>query len=670
MKDQRVTAELPTDASRRRAEKESAAPTAIGNGTKLHHTATPFYQIPESLRSLFLARRWVARDAAKVPYFADGQRASSSDPSTWRTYAEACNVVARSSSLCGVGIMLGALESSGDVLAGVDLDGCLDPETGELEPHAEAIVGRLASYWEISPSGRGLKAYFLVSLADVDAVRSLARSLGFGGEHRFAVSQGNHRETALDLGGRYYAVTGDAFARDPALRGLGVALPEPLGRVSLADLRCLLTEGMGRSEPADILDLVRPHDKSRSARLMTIAAETKRAGRTFGDFVESARVDRDAWAHVKDQGDSLRAIERAWSRAEAPAERPPSRLSLLTPDQCAAAPARGYVIKGLIAPGDVGCIFGAPGAGKSVIAPALAYAVAQGRPAFGLKTRQGSTLYVAAEDPSGMRSRVSALRIRHGDAPGFALVEGVGDLLTPTAPDLEALEAIVAERRPTLIVLDTLAMAFPGLEENSAEAMGRVVAVARRLAAHGSAVVLVHHDTKAEGATPRGHSILNGALDVALQVLTRGEDGVVRTRMTKNRNGPCRGDLAFTIGIEELGIDEDGDAITAAVCVEAMDAPAQGPKLSASERGALHVLAVLENVSGGEVQESRWREACIDGTQVSGSEERASRRKATDRAIRRLTQLGLVKVEGGIARRAGTGPGDLFADLDSDGVGI
>ena len=47
------------------------------------------------------------------------------------------------------------------------------------------------------------------------------------------------------------------------------------------------------------------------------------------------------------------------------------------------------------------------------------------------------------------------------------------------------------ERRPALVVIDTVAMAFPGLIENDADAMGRVVAVARALTEHGAAVLLV-----------------------------------------------------------------------------------------------------------------------------------------------------------------------------------
>ncbi|WP_354089857.1 AAA family ATPase [Brevundimonas faecalis] len=335
--------------------------------------------------------------------------------------------------------------------------------------------------------------------------------------------------------------------------------------------------------------------------------------------------------------------------AEAPKPATPSRLTFLSPAQCESTPSRGYVLKGILAPGDVGCIFGAPGAGKSLISPHIGYAVAQGREAFGMRSKPGRVFYIAAEDPHGMRGRVTALKMKHGDAADFTLVEGVSDLLAEDSPDLAAMLEAIQTQRPALVFLDTLAMAFPGLEENSAEAMGRVVAVARGLAQWGAAVVLIHHDTKAEGKTPRGHSLLNGALDMAMHV-SRDDVGVVRGNLTKNRNGSCDRDMAFIIETRTLGVDEDGDPITAALVGElAAGTAPRADKLSPSARAALDILTVLEadnaRVSGdcpplSGVSEQEWREACIAGRAVSGSEKEDTRRRMFTRACRDLAGQG------------------------------
>lgn len=357
------------------------------------------------------------------------------------------------------------------------------------------------------------------------------------------------------------------------------------------------------------------------------------AWRSFARYKGKDRVRIDTLFHI--------AKEWGWTGSEDKPQPEPSRLTFFTPAECEVAPSRDYVIKRLFAPGDVGCIFGAPGAGKSLLAPFLAYAVAQGREAFGQRVRAGRAFYVAAEDPHGMRGRVRALKAAYGNAEGFRLVEGVSNL-SDGSPDLVALAKAVEAQRPSLVILDTLAMSFPGLEENSAEAMGGVVAVARHLAQWGAAVVLVHHDTKAEGGTPRGHSLLNGALDVALHV-KRDDSGVVRAKLTKNRNGPCTLDLAFTIATEDGGTDEDGEAISLPRCRE-LSADPLTVKLTPAEAEAVRILKSIQtdDVSGW-ITESLWRDACTTEGALSGSPNRETRERTFRRVRESLSGHGVIQ---------------------------
>lgn len=338
----------------------------------------------------------------------------------------------------------------------------------------------------------------------------------------------------------------------------------------------------------------------------------------------------------------------------APVGAPPSRstgLRVLTMAECDQGEARGYVIKGLLAPRDVACIFGAPGAGKSLLAPKLAHAVATGSPAFGHRTRRGRVLYIASEDPTGMRGRMSALRQACGDTDDLLLVEGVGNLLTEGSEERKALVAVVAQHKPVLLFIDTLAMAFPGLEENSAEGMGRVVAVARGLARGGAAVVLIHHDTKASDGTPRGHSLFNGALDMSLHLDPQDEHRIVRGSLKKNRNGPCDLDLAFRIGVQDRGEDVDGDPILLPYAIE-LDAPPPAAKrpLPPIARLALETLRTVSSTveetapnGAGMVTMWAWKEACYSRG-VSASDTQDSKRKAVQRAIEKLVQEGEVIV--------------------------
>ena len=305
-----------------------------------------------------------------------------------------------------------------------------------------------------------------------------------------------------------------------------------------------------------------------------------------------------------------------WTRAPAPSdhdidamfpaddvfdERRRERYRVYTVAECASAPPRGYIVKNLLAPRDVGSIFGPPAAGKSMLAPQMGYMVALGRTVFGQRVRKGKVLYVAAEDLTGMLKRVTALKREHGDTPDFLVMAGVSDLLTKASPDLAALRKVVEERRPALIVVDTLAMAFPGLKENEADDMGRVIGIARGLTQWDAAVVLIHHEPKAKDGTPRGHSSLNGALDVAVCLSPADANGIVRGHLTKNRNGAADLRIAFRIETRDGGSDEDGDAIRLPLAVEATSEPG-APKLARSEQAALDVLIEMALLGGGPVQ--------------------------------------------------------------------
>ena len=83
----------------------------------------------------------------------NGLGASHSDPKTWGTFAEA-EACAKRRNLAGVGFVL----SETDNFTGIDLDKCRDPATGKLDLWAEDIVSLGETYWEVSPSGTGLRA--------------------------------------------------------------------------------------------------------------------------------------------------------------------------------------------------------------------------------------------------------------------------------------------------------------------------------------------------------------------------------------------------------------------------------------------------------------------------------------------------------------------------------
>jgi len=78
-----------------------------------------------------------------------GELASTTDRVTWSSFTQAAAAVARYD-LSGVGFVF----SEDDPYTGIDLDACLHGDG--LDPWAAAIVDRLDSYTEVTPSGTGL----------------------------------------------------------------------------------------------------------------------------------------------------------------------------------------------------------------------------------------------------------------------------------------------------------------------------------------------------------------------------------------------------------------------------------------------------------------------------------------------------------------------------------
>lgn len=114
-------------------------------------------RIPSELVKLKNWVCWGPRGATdKAPIDAKtGLAAKSTDRSTWSTLLECvqCYTSSKSSEkLNGIGFVF----SKEDNLTGIDLDNCRDPESGAINREAQAIIKKLNSYAEASPSGTGV----------------------------------------------------------------------------------------------------------------------------------------------------------------------------------------------------------------------------------------------------------------------------------------------------------------------------------------------------------------------------------------------------------------------------------------------------------------------------------------------------------------------------------
>jgi putative DNA primase/helicase len=95
---------------------------------------------------------WDGKKWTKHPYDPRiGRKASSTDLLTWSTFEEVLEAY-EAGSYDGIGFVF----CSANPYIGVDLDNCVDPETGEIEAWADEIIESLDAYTELSPSGTGI----------------------------------------------------------------------------------------------------------------------------------------------------------------------------------------------------------------------------------------------------------------------------------------------------------------------------------------------------------------------------------------------------------------------------------------------------------------------------------------------------------------------------------
>lgn len=132
-------------------------------------------------------------------------RIDGTDPSNGTDIETAIATAETHDAVAGLGFIL-------EPLVGVDLDDCRDPETGEIEPWARAIIDRFGSYTEVSPSGAGVHVYVIGEVPD-----------------------GGNRSGDVEMydSSRFFTVTGD---RVSGRHSLSHPLPRPFERFTVSTL--------------------------------------------------------------------------------------------------------------------------------------------------------------------------------------------------------------------------------------------------------------------------------------------------------------------------------------------------------------------------------------------------------------------------------------------------
>ena len=221
-----------------------------------------------------------------------------------------------------------------------------------------------------------------------------------------------------------------------------------------------------------------------------------------------------------------------------------------------------WLIDGVLPAGAFSALYGPPGSFKSFIALDIAHAIATGTPWMDREVNEaGAVLYIAGEGFGGIGARIKALKIHHNTESGAPIYVVRHQLnLRSSIEDFNALvlaiEQLVQQSGIEFkqIVIDTLARAFGGGNENSSEDMGAFIVACGRIQeiVQGAGLMILHHSGKDATKGLRGHSSLLGAVDTELELL-RFEDsmkGIVT--ISKQKDGADNDRIGFEMVTVEL----------------------------------------------------------------------------------------------------------------------
>lgn len=569
---------------------------------------------------------------------------------------------------------LGYVMTGAHGIIGVDLDNCIDKK-GQLAPWAREVVDQLASYTEISPSGKGLRILVAGEMPNDWNNHDVGIEVYGGNEARFLTITGSRLAdspaTICPDNGAIKALEKRYAKERRKAEVIDLNMPELLPDYLLPDLESLdipyqtrdfLTEGL--------------HSGDRSRAVFAAGVALYQAGlsddEVFSLLAGNDHVMAIALDHRRQDHD--RALLYIWrehcckgkSRAsetkaltedefdivpEGEKEVKDQRFKVFSADEFLKRKPISWIIKGILPRAELAVLYGDSGSGKSFFALDMVATIGQGLAWRGRKTNQGHTVYIAAEGAAGFRNRIQAYADHHGITPA-----GMNIGVIPDAPNLmeksdikDLIAAIKTFGHTDIVVVDTFAQAFRG-NENSGEDMGRALGHCKAIhKATGALVMLVAHSGKDSSRGVRGWSGLRGAADVQIEIVRNGDHRAAI--IDKQKDGSGEGDeYGFRLNTVSLGADDDGEDITSCVIVESdtrASAKAKEPK-GGNNKLVTRVLAEIQELDSAPVSINTLIEAVVAQLPFdSEAGKRDRRRDVAMRSIGALIDSGLIKSNSG-----------------------
>jgi hypothetical protein len=454
-------------------------------------TAAPSIAVPDDLRELdqWLLWRYEARNGrqTKVPCQVSGAPASSTDPATWTTYDKALAAWQQHPErFAGVGFVF----TEEDGFTGIDFDDCL--EGAKVKPWAQPLIERLAdTYLEISPSGRGVKAWVKAHLSGSGVKRPY---------HGGAIEIYDR--------GRFFTVTGRT------LNGSPLQIEEHQTFID-GLYRALAGDGDGKCK-ADIPRQKPIPEGKRHDYLVSVAAQLAARGMGLEEVFAATQAINGSRCKPPKPEPEIRGIckwvidrerTRPRPRQNGPARVQSMSLEDLMDDSTIAVPE--LAIEGLLPKSGLVLFGGRPKDGKSWFACQMALSMATGQALGGwLKVIDPGRVHLWALEDQYAITKDKMLKLLHGTRPdGLSGIRILPELAQPILNGGDQIIRRELEQSPAeLLILDSL-FKLTGEKQPHSDISQRdytVIDRVRKIALDFkcAAVIIMHTKKGAQGGNP------------------------------------------------------------------------------------------------------------------------------------------------------------------------
>lgn len=565
----------------------------------------------------------------KVPHQVNRQFAKTNDPTTWTSFDAVCTAY-NAGDYDGIGYVF----TDDDGYVAIDFDHAFNEETRTAIPSVNKWIVRFGTYTELSASGTGihalLKADYPYEKGKKNAFVEVYKKLRFftvtGVTFDGLPAEPQPAQEVLDDLLRIQFAPKEKPANDNRPAGVLSYLEDAqivercrhaknsLKFLSLWEGRW---QGLGYPSQSEaeygLLGILHfwTQDTAQLDRLMRASGlcrgkwDSKRGDGTYGSGSVGNIVAGGGEVYSPESGPRL-ARENSHNGVdhstvqdeEEPEEVEPEEVeSEVTPTRYTLhwlSEAFGsdepvdWVVSGLFQRGSINLVHGAPGTKKTYALLDLAMCLLDGNPWLDHQTTAGTVLLIDEESgPKRLKRRLKEVarghEVKYDGKLCYTTLEMFNLLGCPS--DLDAIETILCDTTPSLVIVDALADIMPGGDENEVKDTHPVFQKLKLLAhKYNCCVVVIHHSNK--GGKYRGSSAIPGVVDV----------------MIKLDSPPKSGHLVFTIEKNRDGEENTFGAVitfdTAMGSVRLVKSAVEGPQ-QRDRASVQHVLEYLQQHDGG-----------------------------------------------------------------------